>query len=102
MRDGLPAQRLVGDLTWEHQILWPYFPPIATQQFQQLGGEWDVAILMAFTQLEADHHTLAVDVACAQMHGLTYAHPGTVHGDEDDMAMKGRRGLEQLRKFLRA
>ena len=57
---------------------------------------------MAFTQLDANHHTLAVDVGRAQMHSLTDTHPGTVHGAEDDMVSKGRSSLQQLQDFLRA
>src|SRR5215467_4948831 len=57
---------------------------------------------MAFTQLDANHHTLAVDVGRAQMHSLTDTQPGTVHGAEDDMVSKGRSSLQQLQDFLRA
>jgi hypothetical protein len=60
-----------GDLHREHPFPRPHFPPIATQQFQQLGGQLDIAMLMAFTQLDADHHPLAVNVVWAQMHGFT-------------------------------
>lgn len=61
----------------------------------------DIAALVAFTQLDANHHPLAVDVGGAQMHRLTDTHPGTVHGAEDDMVREGRSRLQQLEDLLR-
>src|SRR5215831_5197842 len=57
---------------------------------------------MAFTQLDTNHHPLAVDVGWPQMHGLADPHAGTVHRAEDDMVSKGRSSLQQLQDFLRA
>jgi len=61
----------------------------------------DIAVLVAFAQLDADHHPLAVNVGGAQMHRFTDAHPGAVHGAEDDMVSKGGSRLQQLQDFLR-
>src|SRR5215831_2568123 len=55
---------------------------------------------MAFTQLDTNHHPLAVDVGWPQMHGLADPHARTVHGAEDDMVSKGRSSLQQLQDFL--
>src|SRR5216683_5721550 len=66
LSDGLSAQRLVGNLPGEQPFPRSHFPPIGAQQFQQLGGELDVAVLMTFALLDADHHALAVDVGSAR------------------------------------
>ena len=45
--DCIPRERLVGILSGEHPFPGPYFPPIATQQFQELGGQLNIAALVA-------------------------------------------------------
>src|SRR5215467_13445752 len=91
--DSISTERLIGNLSRKHPFPRPDFSPIAAQQFQQLGRQLDITSLVALAQLNADHHPLAVDIGCTQMHSLTDAHPGAVHGAEDDMVRKGRSGL---------
>ena len=99
---GLSAQRLMGKLSWEKPFLRSNLPPISAQQFQQLGGEWDVAVPITLALLDANHHALAVDVANPQMHDLADAHPGAVHGAEDDAVRKGRSRFQKPQHFCRA
>jgi len=61
-----------------------------------------IAVLVAFAELDADHHPLAVNVGGPQMHRLTDAHPGAVHGAEDDVVSKGRSRLQYLQNLLGA
>src|SRR3979490_2216016 len=77
-------------------------PPIRAQQFQQLGGELDVAVPIPLALLDANHHALAVDVSRSQMERLADAHPGAVHDAEDDVVRKGWSRLEKPLDFCRA
>src|SRR6516164_5817405 len=92
--DRFPPERLVGILSGEHPFPRPHPPPIAAQQLQELGGQLDIAALVALAQLDANHHPLAVNVGGAQMHHFTDLYSGTVHGAEDDMVSKGRCRLQ--------
>ena len=80
---GVAGQRLVGNLTREHPWLGAHSAPITAQQFQQLGGQLDVAILPALALLNPNHHPLAVNVGSAQMHSFADAPSGAVHRAED-------------------
>jgi len=77
-------------------------PPIRAQQFQQLGGELDIAVPISLALFDANHHALAVDVSSPQMQRLADAHPRAIHGAEDDVVSKGGSRLEKPQDFCRA
>src|SRR3954467_14513141 len=99
---GSAADGLAGNISWKHPFSRTHLPPIASQQFQQLRGQLDIAALMAFAQFDADHHPLSVDVGGAQMHRLADTHASAVHGAEDDVMRKRRSRLQQLQNLLGA
>src|SRR5438094_6147889 len=57
-------------LTGRHPALLARDAPPFTQYIEQVGREKDVAILVALALLDADHHSVAVDVGELQRYDL--------------------------------
>ena len=58
------------ELAGMHPSLLARSAPPFTQYIEQVGRENDVAILLALALLDADHHSVAVDVAELQRYDL--------------------------------
>ena len=102
LADCVPAQRLVGILSREQPFSRSLFTPISAQEFQQPGGELDVAVFVTLALLDANHQPLAVDVGSAQMEGFIDAHTGTVHRAEDHAVSKRGSRFEKPEDLFRA
>ena len=65
-----PARPLYGeagdvptrDITWEEPRLGLFQTPPVPEDFQQPGGEHDVAIFLPLAEFDADDHALAIDM----------------------------------------
>ena len=51
-------------------LLWALGLPVAAQDIEQFGGQHDVAILLAFSLLDADDHSSAIDGGILQLNGF--------------------------------
>ena len=61
----------------------PFKSPPLTENFQQLGGEHHVAILLALTLLNANHHPSTVNVANVESNGFGDPQPRGIATGED-------------------
>ena len=68
--DGVGSHGVPRHLALEKPCLRTHRSPVATQAFQQFGGQHHVTILLALPQIDSNYHTLAVDVGGLQMNSL--------------------------------
>ena len=73
--------------------------PPRTQNLEQLRGEHDVAVLLPFPLLDAQHHALTVDGREREVDRLRDAEPGGVARRQDRAMMGGGHMLEELDDF---
>ena len=74
--------------------------PVVAQDGEQSGGEHDVAVLAAFSLVDANDLAPAVDVGRAQADCLRHPHAGRVAGGQDGTVLESGRTVEEAEDFL--
>lgn len=67
-----------GNVARKKPRLGPFKSPPLTDNFQQLGGEHHVAILLPLTLLNANHHPSTVNVANLESNGFRDPQPRAI------------------------
>jgi hypothetical protein len=73
---------------WQEQRRGPTGSPVRRQDEAPVGGEHDVAVLAPLALLDADHHTLAIDVGDAEVGHLGHTEAAGVHGHEEGAVLE--------------
>ena len=79
----MPVDVPAGNAARKQPLNGPGCPPPVAQDIQELGGEHHVAVFLAFTLLDANEHSLAVNMIRLQRNRLRDAQPGRVTGGQD-------------------
>ena len=98
---GVLANGPAGDITWEEPQLGLLDSPPVPQDFQQLGGEHNVAIFLPLALFDADDHAPAIDGVGFEADGLRDSHPGGVTGGEDGAMLEAGHASEKLPDLFR-
>ena len=65
--DGATTDRMVGLIAWKEPACGSAQAPPVTQHVEQLGRQHHVTIFEALPLLDADHHSVAVDIGRSQV-----------------------------------
>lgn len=76
--------------------------PVDPQGLQQLGTKGHIAVPTSFALVNANHHTLAVDVGDLQAAEFGAAHRGGVKGHQQRAVIGVARGINKSGNFLGA
>ena len=100
MSHRIPGDRLAGTIAGEEPRLWPAHLPIVAQDLQELGRQHHVAVFLAFALLDADDHSLAVDVGGLQLNRLRDAQAGGIARGQDGVVFDVGDAAEEPLNFL--
>ncbi len=76
-------------------------PPLP-QDFQQPGGEHDIAVFLSLALVNPDDHALTIDLRGLQAHGLGDPQPGGVTSGEDRAMLGAGHATEKVPDLFRA
>ena len=100
--DSIAGDVAARDITREEPRLGLFETPPVAEDFQQPGGEHDVAIFLPLAEFDADHHALAVDMSRFQPDGLGDAQSGSVTSGQNGAVLGTRQATEKVQDLLRA
>ena len=99
---GSPVKRLVLIGAGEKPGRGLVLLPVVAQDAEEHGRKHDIAILLAFALLHANHHAFAVDVPDLQIDEFRHAQPGRVQGHEHGARLDPADGGEELTYLVTA
>jgi hypothetical protein len=97
-----PGDMPTGDIAGEEPRFGFCHPPPLPQDFQQLGRKHYVPVFLPLALLDADDHTLAIDVGRCQLDDLRDSQPGGVAGREDRAVLGAGHAAEKAPDLFRA
>src|SRR5438128_1712128 len=81
--DGAPRDGFAQNISWEQPMLWLFGPPPDAQNVQQPRRQHDVTIFLPLSLLDADDHSLTINVARLQLDRLRDSQSRRVAGCQD-------------------
>src|SRR6266481_6134294 len=95
------ADRLTGHVAGEEPDLGSLESPPVAKDLQQLRRKHHVAITLTFSLLDADDHSLAVDIGGTEMESLANAQPSCIAGGQDGLMFLPSHAGEKPDNFFR-